>query len=267
MSAAPLDRHDLYEACVQAPNDLVPMLRGIHGGEPRDLGEDFCGGALLAATWTELVPQGRAIAVDHDPEALDRAGRRAASRPRLMIVAGDVIAATDPVAHAVDVVFAGNFSIGERRDRAALLDYLRHVHARLRPGWVFICDLYGGESAFLLGEIDREHPLPDGGTLGYLWRQVAADPLTGQVENAIDFALTHADGTPGATIRDAFVYHWRLWSIPELRDALHESGFAATEVWPRIPDAVDDAGLAYAHPYDAAHPPDDDYDLFVVGRK
>lgn len=38
------------------------------------------------------------------------------------------------------------------------------------------------------------------------------------------------DGVIVASIEDAFVYRWRLWSVPELREAMLEAGFASTEV-------------------------------------
>jgi hypothetical protein len=32
----------------------------------------------------------------------------------------------------------------------------------------------------------------------------------------------------GEIVEDAFVYRWRLWSAPELRDAMAEAGFEET---------------------------------------
>jgi hypothetical protein len=46
-----LDKHELYELTVQSPPDVVRMLRALHGGQPRVLGEDFCGTAALARAW------------------------------------------------------------------------------------------------------------------------------------------------------------------------------------------------------------------------
>jgi hypothetical protein len=42
----------------------------------------------------------------------------------------------------------------------------------------------------------------------------------------------------GTERRDAFRYDWRLWHLPELREAMTDAGFAATKVWaddPRRP--------------------------------
>lgn len=246
-----LDRHQLYELCVQSPPELVVQLVAIHGGSPRVLGEDFCGTAAISVEWTRRVSGGRAVAVDRDAATLARVPEHHA----IEIVAGDVVGDTDPKRHAADVIWAGNFSIGEWHTRESLLAYLRHARLRLNAGGVVACDIYGGESAFLAGSVDVEHPLPDGRVVVYTWEQRAADPLTGRVRNAIHFTI---DGEP--VLRDAFTYDWRLWSVPELRDAFAEAGFGATNVYARTPDAVDDTGTAYVRPLDEV---DDSFDVIV----
>jgi hypothetical protein len=127
---------------------------------------------------------------------------------------------------------------------------------------VFACDIYGGESAFLAGSSDVEHPLPDGGVVVYTWEQRSADPLTGRVRNAMHFEV-RCDGVVELTLRDAFTYDWRLWSVPELRDALVEAGFAAVEIYARTPDAVDEAGAVYVQPLGAV---DDSFDVIIAAR-
>ena len=127
---------------------------------------------------------------------------------------------------------------------------------------MFVCDLYGGETAFLTGEIDLDHPGPDGTIVRYTWQQREADALTGRVVNAMHFRVMR-NGTVEQEIPDAFVYHWRLWGVAELRDALDEAGFASTAVYPRVPDAVDDEGRAYVEPLVEV---DDSFDVLVVGR-
>ncbi len=67
-------------------------------------------------------------------------------------------------------------------------------------------------------------------------------------------------------LRDAFVYHWRLWSVPELRDAMHEAGFRQTLVFPRTPDAIDSDGNAYIEPVTDPVDLSDAFNVYVVGR-
>jgi hypothetical protein len=60
---------------------------------------------------------------------------------------------------------------------------------------------------------------------------------------------------------DAFVYHWRLWSIPELRDCLAEAGFKRIEVYSELTDAVDQTGRHYVRPVED---PDELEETFIV---
>jgi hypothetical protein len=135
-----------------------------------------------------------------------------------------------------DVVLAANFSIGEMRTRADLLRYLASARERLRPDGIFACDTYGGESAYRIGALERRHRAPDGAIVRHVWEQRASDPTTGEVVNALHFRVER-EGEIVHAVRDAFVYRWRLWSIPELRDALAECGFASTEVHVRLAPA------------------------------
>ncbi|MEZ6244355.1 MAG: hypothetical protein R3B57_15095 [Phycisphaerales bacterium] len=255
---SPPDRFDLYELCVQSPKDLAPLLRAIHGGKPRTLGEDFSGTAALSHEWVEADPQARAIATDLDPEALDRHARH----DRIVKLARDVRAVNDPC----DVLFVGNFSIGYLHTRGELVEYLRHALRRINQGGAFVCDTYGGESAFLLGSVHRPHPMPGGRICRYTWEQRHADPTTGMVTDVIHFRVERA-GVIEHEIMDAFVYEWRLWSVPELRDAMAEAGFRQTQVYAKLADAMDDEGNAYVEPVmDAESELDESFIVLVVGR-
>src|SRR5688572_26765190 len=103
------DRFDLYEACAQDPQRDVGLLRAIHGGSPRLLGEDFSGAGAIAREWARLVPGGRALAVDADPEPLQRLrGRRGVA-----VQQRDVRRATG----RAEVVAALNFAVCELHAR------------------------------------------------------------------------------------------------------------------------------------------------------
>ncbi len=252
------DKHDLYELCVQSPKDLVPLLRAIHGGEPRVLGEDFAGTAALSHLWAER--EGRhAIAADHEQEVLHRRGGHARVLKRLR----DVREVDDPC----DLLFVGNFSIGYMHTRGELVGYFRHAHQRLgASGGVFVCDTYGGESAFMTGGVHRTHPMPGGKLCRYTWEQHAADPTTGMVTNLIHFRVERA-GIIEFELEDAFLYQWRLWSIPELRDAMADAGFSQTQVYAKLADAIDGDGNAYVLPVaDGEEELEDSYIVLVVGR-
>lgn len=217
------DRHELYERAVQSPEKVVRFLRELHGGSALRLGEDFSGTAAVSRAWVRLVPGGSAIAVDLDADALERA----AGYVRLEVRLGDVRSATDPERDRADVIFAGNFSIGEIGDRGELVEYLRRSRARLRGGGIFVCDTYGGPSSLRTGAIERSHWIEGGARILYVWEQREVEPATGRVVNAMHFRV-EKDGEIVESIEDAFVYRWRLWSVPELRDAMAEAGFEET---------------------------------------
>jgi len=253
------DRYDLYEAAAQSPKAQARFLRAVHPAPlptPLTLGEDFSGTGAVSRAWLDFHPEFRAVCVDSDAEPLARLRERAAGREnRLAVRQRDVREADDPA----DVIATLNFSICEFHDRRDLVAYLAQVRARLEraehaPG-VFVADLYGGERAFVRGESDVE--LREG--VRYVWEQREADPLTGRVVNAMHFHIED-----GSVLRDAFVYDWRLWSAPELRDAMAEAGFARTEVYDRLADAVDESGAAHLAPVRGPDELDDDFVIYIA---
>ncbi|QYK49066.1 MAG: class I SAM-dependent methyltransferase [Phycisphaeraceae bacterium] len=244
-SHAPLDRHDLYERCVQSPDDLVGMIAGMHGRRCTTLGEDLAGTAALSHRWVESDPKRRAIAIDLDEEALSR---RPAHK-RIQKLTRDIHRVNPASLPPCDAIFVGNFSIGYIHDRRTLVRYLKRSRSRLKRGGIFVCDTYGGASAFTTGHVKREHRLPDGRRVIYTWEQREADPITGIVTNAMHFQIDR-DGDIDTIFADAFLYHWRLWSIPELADAMEEAGFAAFDVYDKVPSAIDGEGRVYMQPVD-----------------
>ena len=299
----PLDRFRLYEACVQSPGYDARMLAAIHGGSgrlaPRILGEDFCGSAALSRAWVDLHPKNTAIAVDRDRETIEAAIALSGepfdrSRPGLSsngeapsaggsaddaggprsamtFVLADVLRA--PRSPRPDVLCALNYSIGEWHTRADLSRYLRVARKRVAPCGVFIADLYAGTESMLTGDTHRLIDLPPWGRVRYTWEQRHADPLTGLVENAIHFHLGASKAraqarrhAPSLELRDAFVYRWRLWGIPELREAMLEAGFRSTQVYPRHAEAVDDRGQFHAVPLADPDELPESFSCYVVGR-
>ncbi len=270
--APALDRFDLYELCAQAPARDARVLQSIHGGTPPALvlGEDFAGAAAISRAWANLSRRHRAVAVDRDAVPL------AKSRPhtRVGLIRADVLAVREPV----DIIAALNFSVCELRDRPLLVAYLRNARARLAGGargrrqrrGCFVCDIYGGSDAFITGTVRQRIRGPAGERIVYSWEQRTADPLNGRVCNAMHFRISPPAGSPGrarAIVHEnAFVYDWRLWSVPELRDAMHEAGFAITQVFPRQPDAIDDAGALHFLPIEDAAELGDSFSVYVVAR-
>ncbi|MBY0112631.1 MAG: class I SAM-dependent methyltransferase [Phycisphaerales bacterium] len=246
-----LDRFECYELCVQSPRHVSAFLRAVHGNHPVVLREDFCGTAALSHRWLEdaarLGERAAAIAVDLDAEAIERAfasspsrregagGRAVLQHPAPTLLCADSTRPSNPDP-GCDIVFVGNFSIGYLHTRRELVDYLALSRSRLGRGnagfggGVFVCDTYGGASAFKLGSLTRKHPSRGREIIHYHWQHEEADPLTSMVTNSISFRV-EADGEIVQELPRAFVYHWRLWTIAELREAMLEAGFASTEVY------------------------------------
>jgi SAM-dependent methyltransferase len=255
--AKPLDRYDLYELCVQDAARMAQFLEAVHGGRPATLREDFCGSGGVCRAWAARSPRHRAVAVDHDPEPLGRL----AGAARVRAVTADVCACRVKA----DVISATNFPIGYWHTRADLVAYLRHARGCLRTGGVFVCDTYGGATAFVRGSVARDHFLSDGRRVRYTWEQREADPISGMVLDVAHFRVDR-EGEVLQDVSEAFVYRWRLWSVPELRDAMAEAGFGRVEVYAELADAVDSDGRVYVRPVRDPRELDDTFIVCVAAR-
>ncbi|MBN1825359.1 MAG: class I SAM-dependent methyltransferase [Candidatus Eisenbacteria bacterium] len=221
------DRHRLYEASVQNPDEEVRFIRRVYkqryGRTPVFLREDFCGTAAVCARWVKSFPENRAVGVDLDEETLEWGRRnnieplgRAAEQVRLIL--GDVRSRR---AFRPEVVAAMNFSYFVFKDRAALLDYYRRVRRSLRPEGMFVFDIYGGPESQIPQEEETDYD-----DFTYVWDQDHYDPVTGAYRCYIHFRFPD-----GSRIRKAFAYDWRLWTLTEVQDLLREAGFSETRVY------------------------------------
>ncbi|MGQ0628344.1 MAG: class I SAM-dependent methyltransferase [Phycisphaerales bacterium] len=245
---SPLDRFDLYERCVQSPADVVALILSAHGGAPRVLGEDFSGSAAVSREWTASHADRSAVACDLDPAAIMLAARH----PRVTAILGDVTTDPQVATSRVDAIFVGNFSVGYLHTRAALIGYLQRTRTRLSPGGVFVMDTYGGVDAFRPGALERRFPIEDGREIRSTFERIRGDQATGMVHNALHFRVFKGAEVV-AEFTSAFIYHWRLWSVPELADALDETGFDPPTLHWTIPVAPA-SGTAQPHHVAAQEP-------------
>ncbi len=238
-SARTADRHTLYQLAVQSPREdvafLTRMYRRLRGKEPRHLREDFCGTALLCATWVRGKGQRSAEGFDTSQPTLDwgrvhnfaELGERV---ERIRLHAKDVRA---PSARRPDVRCAQNFSYFVFKRRRELLAYFTSARRDLARGGIFVLDIYGGPDAM---EEEIEERAIEGG-FTYLWEQRKYVPATGEYEAHIHFRFR--DGTE---LRRAFSYDWRLWTLPEVKDVLHEAGFRHVDSYWEGTDADGESG-------------------------
>lgn len=222
------DRHDLYQRAVQDVETEIDFITetwsALRDRPARLLREDFGGTANTTCEWVRRHPENRGVAVDFDATVQDW-GRihnipRLApeARGRVELVTADVSA---PPAITPDIVLAMNFSYYLLMERSELLRYFRSVHASIAEDGVFFLDAYGGYEAPMVLEEKREC---DGFT--YVWEQAAFNPIDSRMHCRI-----HFDFDDGSRLEGAFDYHWRLWTLPEIRELLEEAGFRQVTVY------------------------------------
>jgi len=223
------DRHVLYQEsvqCVEAEIDFVSRaFRSLRGRKARLLREDFCGTANTSCEWVRRSPQNHALAVDLDADVLDWGRQHNVAqlppnaRRHIRLINQDVLKVkTDPV----DIVLAMNFSYWCFKERPLLRRYFRRVLNSLVGDGILVLDAYGGYEAFR--RLEEPHDYED---FTYVWDQAEYNPITGETTCHIHFRFPD-----GSKLKNAFSYHWRLWTLPELREILLEAGFAkATVYW------------------------------------
>jgi cyclopropane fatty-acyl-phospholipid synthase-like methyltransferase len=255
------DVHQLYEEAVQDPEGDVAIVRRIfkkrYGRDPHTLREDFCGTAAMACAWVRAQPENAAWGVDLDPEPLCWGRERHVAklsddqRKRITLLEGDV---RDVTHEKVDVTVAFNFSYFVFQERADLIEYFRKVRSTLLENGLFVVDLYGGAEAQRTLTETREHEDFD-----YVWDQDEFDPIHHHAMNYIHFEFPD-----GSRIDRAFTYDWRLWTIPEIREAMRDAGFSETEAyWERTDQKTNEGTGVYYRTERAADDPA--WVAYVVG--
>jgi len=222
------DRHDLYQRSVQdtgAEIDFVEETWNRLRQRPAELlREDFCGTANTACEWVRRNESHYALGVDLDLEVLgwgesnNIVGLSADQRRRIELIQGNVL---DAPAQLADIVLAMNFSYFIFKTRDAMRDYFAGVYEGLESDGIFFLDAYGGYDAPRELEERREC---DG--FVYVWDQAVFNPIDSSMTCHIHFEFPD-----GSLMERAFTYHWRLWTLPELREILYEAGFSRVDIY------------------------------------
>jgi hypothetical protein len=227
------DKYFYYENAVQTPDVHCDILMNIYrenfGRYARHLREDFCGTFAISTEWVKRNKRNTALGLDLDPEPLEY-GKKKHFKPlkedqkkRLRVKQRNVLT---PPAYKADIVIACNFSFFIFKDRKTLIQYFKACLKSMAPEGALVLETFGGAGAI---ETVRERKFISLGKktrYTYFWDQQSFNPITHDAQYAIHFTLP--DGT---RMRNAFTYDWRMWSIPELRDALKEAGFQETCVY------------------------------------
>jgi SAM-dependent methyltransferase len=229
--ASRADRHELYELAVQAPESdadtLGTLFKRYRKREATSLREDFCGTASLSVAWAKSKRGRTAVGVDLDQPTLDwglehrvnAAGPEVAARVKLL--RANVLDGAGP---KVDIAAGLNFSYNVLHERRDLVAYFRAARRKLVDDGILVLDVFGGWE-IMATNLNRRKV----GKFTYRWEQRSFDPLTHRIVCAIGFEFSD-----GSSIEDAFFYDWRLWTAPELRDAMLEAGFSRVRaLWER----------------------------------
>jgi len=240
MRSAPVrvHKHILYEASVQGTDVDIALFNRVYrkanGGLPLTLREDFCGTALLVRDWVLSRPDRRAWGVDLHRPTLDWARKhRLASlggaAGRATLLEENVLTVQTP---PVDLVAALNFSYMIFKERALMLRYFRSVRAGLAQNGIFVLDAFGGPHSQQVMMESKEIPAGRDveGTpypaFTYCWEQAAFNAVNQNI-----LCHIHFRGKKLPPMEKTFTYDWRLWSITELRDLLHEAGFTRVDCY------------------------------------
>ncbi len=261
---------DLYQLAVQHPLSEAFFLSRAYEElndfeQARILREDFCGSAAVSLAWVMTDPDRHAIAIDSDAETLNFARQQIDSQPdqigrNVQLICDDVRRVSPPAVSHAHIIASLNFSTLIFKTEAQILDYFRRCLRHLTPGGIFVMDLFGGPGSKQVGMANRDIELDDEQIITYHWEQRSYNPRTQDIDCRIHFTM------PDNTVRrDAFVYDWRLWEVPQLLSLMRQAGFAKREVWGEqiLPDGQ---GCGHFQPMDQL-PDSQDWVVYLIAQK
>ena len=232
------DKFDLYQQSVQHADHEVEFFeqafREEYDRKPLTLREDFCGTFAVCCDWVASSKKRTAIAVDLCPETLqwgkdnNLSELSKSQRARVKVLEQDVRVIDDP---SVDVLAAQNFSFWIFKTREEVIDYFRIARSNLNNEGIMVMDMMGGGGCYEEGQVDKRTIVKGKKGFSYHWEQARFNPITADCSFYITFRFPD-----GSKLKRAFEYHWRFWTIPEVREMLSEAGFSASHVYCEIED-------------------------------
>ena len=222
------DKYVLYQKTVQDPVHEVGFFektyRQIFKRSPKVLREDFCGTFSVCCEWVKR--RGRvAVGIDLDSEPLEWGRKHNLSKLsseaqcRVKLMQQDVRSVNGLKA---DVLAAQNFSFWLFKTRDELRQYLRIARKNLSANGMMVLDMMGGPESMEENHLDERKY----GKITYVWEQARFNPIDHSSEFYISFKFQD-----GSKLERVFGYHWRFWTIPEVRELLSEAGFSASYVY------------------------------------
>jgi len=222
------DRHVLYEKSVQDPESeykfISKVFRKLRNRKPHAMREDFCGTANMASYWVAKRQENTAIGVDLDAAVLKWGkkhhldGMDSDQQSRIRLLNENVLTVNT---ESVDVILAFNFSYYLFKQRDLMRQYFSRVRDALHDDGIFFLDAFGGYESFQELEEPTKHK-----KFTYIWDQAKYNPITGDMRCHIHFTFPD-----GSKLRPAFTYEWRMWTLPEIQEILHEAGFSNVTIY------------------------------------
>ena len=121
---------------------------------------------------------------------------------------------------------AQNFSFWIFKTRQELVKYFRIARSNLNADGIMVMDMMGGGECYTEELVDKRRITKGKKGFKYMWEQASFNPVNADASFYISFKF--ADGSK---MKRAFEYHWRFWTIPEVRELLQEAGFRETHVY------------------------------------
>lgn len=222
------DKYWYYNKSVQSADVDVQFFletyKELRNKEPQIFREDFCGTFKLSCEWVKLKKDHLSIGVDLDLEPIQYGKENYLTKlkeneaARIELLNENVLSDKLPKA---DIIAACNFSYFIFKERNTLKDYFTKNLKALRKDGLFILDIFGGAQCY---EPNVERTDHDG--FAYYWDQDNFDPVTNEARFDIHFKIKGKK-----KIKKVFHYDWRMYSIPEIKDILHDAGFEKVHIY------------------------------------
>lgn len=227
------DKFDCYQQSVQAPDHEVDMFDQFYkeqfDRQPLTLREDFCGTFAVCCEWVKSNDKRQAWGIDLCPETLEwgrlnnLAELKAVQAERVKVLEQDVRDGNTPT---VDVLAAQNFSFWIFRTRKEVIEYFRKAYENLNDDGIIVMDMMGGRECYNDTITDKRTIVKGKNGFKYHWQQAYFNPVTADCSFYIHFKFGD-----GSKMKKAFEYHWRFWTVPEVREMLAEAGFSSSIVY------------------------------------
>ena len=239
------DKFECYQKSVQSPEHEIEFFEQAYKDafkkKPNSLREDFCGTFSVCCEWVKSNRKRTAIGVDLCPETLqwgrdhNLAPLSESQKARVQLFEQDVRKKNEPV----DVLAAQNFSFWIFKTRQEVVKYFKMAHANLNDQGVMIMDMMGGGDCYTEEHVDKRTIVKGKKGFKYHWEQACFNPVTADASFYISFKFKD-----GSKLKRAFEYHWRFWTIPEVREMLAEAGFSESHVyWEEEDENGEDTGI------------------------